>query len=71
MCPFKCLTRRSTAPPPPAGGLVGTLNVPDAWNNREGPQAREPSNCLVRWSYGETGQRDFLIASYKRLKKRL
>ena len=24
----------------------GPLYVPDAWNNREGPQAREPSKCL-------------------------
>ena len=23
------------------------------WNNREGPQARESSKCLNRWSYGE------------------
>ena len=27
--------------------------MPDAWENREGPQAREPSKCLNRWSYGE------------------
>jgi len=31
----------------------GTLYVPDTPNNREGPQAREPSKCLNRWSYGE------------------
>ena len=26
----------------------------DTPNNREGPQAREPSKCLNRWRYGET-----------------
>ena len=31
----------------------GALYVPDALNNREGPQAREPSKCLNGWSYGE------------------
>ena len=31
----------------------GPLYVPDAPNNREGPQAREPSKCLNGWSYGE------------------
>ena len=31
----------------------GALYVPDAPNNREGPQAREPSKCLNRWNYGE------------------
>jgi len=29
------------------------LSVPDVWSNREGPQAREPSKCLNRWSYRE------------------
>ena len=29
------------------------LYVPDALNNREGLQAREPSKCLNRQSYGE------------------
>ena len=29
---------------------VGPLNLR---NNREGPQAREPSKCLNVWSYGE------------------
>ena len=32
---------------------VETLYVPDAQNNREGLQAREPSKCLNGWSYGE------------------
>ena len=27
--------------------------VPDALNNREVPQARDPSKCLSRQSYGE------------------
>jgi len=45
--------------------------VPDALNNREGPQARESSKCpngakLQR----KTGQRGLLIASYKRLLKK-
>jgi len=35
---------------PQAGG---PLYVPDAPNNRVGPQARKPSKCLNRWSYGE------------------
>ena len=28
--------------------------MPDAPNNREGHQAREPSKCLNGWSYEET-----------------
>ena len=31
----------------------GPLYVPNAWNNREGPQAREPSKCLSGQSYRE------------------
>ena len=31
----------------------GPLYVPDALTNREGPQAREPSECLNRQSYGK------------------
>ena len=27
--------------------------MPDTVNNREGPQVREPSKCLNRWSYRE------------------
>ena len=53
---------------PQPGGL---LYVPDVPNNREGPQAREPSKCLKRWSYRERLARGLLIASYKRLEKRL
>ena len=34
------------------GGGVA-LYVPDMTNNREGPQARDPSKCLNRQSYGE------------------
>ena len=30
------------------------LYVPDTPNNRAGPQAREPSKCLNRQSYGES-----------------
>ena len=37
----------------PQIGGGGCLYVPDAPNNREGPQAREPSKCLNRQSYGE------------------
>ena len=32
---------------------MGPLYGPDAPNNREGPQAREPSKYLNRQSYGE------------------
>ena len=31
----------------------GPLYVPDAPNNREGPQARKPSKCLKGQSLGE------------------
>ena len=51
---------------------VGPLYVPDIPNNREGPQAREPSKCLNLWSYEEKlAIKGLLIASYKRLEKRL
>ena len=39
-----------------AGGVLGWgggLYVPYALNNREEPQAREPSKCLNGWSYGK------------------
>ena len=50
----------------------GPLYVPDAPNNREGPQARDPSKCLNRGELQKkTGQRGLLIASYRRLEKRL
>ena len=49
----------------------GAFYVPDVPNNREGPQAREPTKCLNGQSSRETGQRGLLIASYKRFKKRL
>ena len=39
-------------------------------NNREGPQAREPSKCLNGQSYRERLTRGLLIASYKRLEKK-
>ena len=48
----------------------GPLYVPDVPNNREGPQAREPSKCLDGWSYRETGKKGHLITSYKRLGKK-
>ena len=44
--------------------------MPDALNNREGPQARKPSMCLNRWSYGERLIKE-VFKSYKRLEKRL
>ena len=44
--------------------------MPDEWNNREGPQAREPFKCLNGQSYRKTGQRSLLINSYKRLEKK-
>ena len=31
----------------------GTPYVPDAWNNRRGPQARDPSKCLNGRTYRE------------------
>ena len=31
----------------------GPIYVPHVQNNREGPQAREPSKCLNGWSYRE------------------
>ena len=49
----------------------GPLYVPDTPNNREGPQAREPSKCLNGQLQKKTGQRGLLITSYKRLEKRL
>ena len=46
--------------------------MPDALNNREGTQARKPS-YVPEWAelWRKTGQRGLLIASYKRLEKRL
>ena len=35
----------------------GLLYVPDALNNREGLQAREPSKCLNRQSYKDWSKR--------------
>ena len=49
-CPFKFLTRLSTEQDPSQGG---PLYVPDMPNNREGPQAKKPSECLNGQSYGE------------------
>ena len=34
--------------------LGGPLYVPDVPNNRQGPQAREPSKCLNGLSYRES-----------------
>ena len=51
----------------------GGLYVLDA-QDREGPQAREPSKCPNGWNYGERPakeKRGLLIARYKRLEKRL
>ena len=31
----------------------GALYVPDSPNNKEGPQAKEPSKCLNQQRYGE------------------
>ena len=42
----------------------------DALNNREGPQAREPSKCLNRRSYGERlAKETFLSPATRGLKK--
>ena len=53
-----------------AGPHPGPLYVPDAPNNREGPQAREPSKCLKGHSYGERLAKDvFRSPATKGLKK--
>ena len=50
----------------------GPLCVPDAWHNREGPQARAPTKCLNRRSYRKnTCQRGLLITCTRGLKKTL
>ena len=49
-CPFKCLMCLSAEYDPSQGG---PSNVPNMPNNREGPQAREPSKCLNGQSYRE------------------
>ena len=38
---------------PERGGVGLSLYMPEAWKNKEGPQAREPSKCLNGRSYGE------------------
>ena len=48
-CPCQCLTPRSTEWDPAGGPLY----VPDTLNSREGRQARGPSKCLNRRSWGE------------------
>ena len=49
----------------------GPLYVPDTLNNGEGPQAREPYKCLNgRGYWRKPDQKDLLITTYKRLKKR-
>ena len=40
----------------------GPLYVPDMLSNREGPQARAPSKCQNRWTYGERLARGRLFA---------
>ena len=45
--------------------------VPDLPNNREGPQAREPSKCPNGGAMEKDWPKRLLIASYKRLEKRL
>ena len=44
----------------------GPLYVPDPLNNREGPQAREPSKCLNGWSYGEKATKEAFWSSATR-----
>ena len=44
--------------------------MPDALNNREGPQAREPSKYLNGGSYRERLTKE-AFTSYKRLEKSL
>jgi len=50
-CSFECLTWCTHLRVGPQPG--GPHYVPDPLNNREGPQAREPSKCLNRWRYRE------------------
>ena len=46
--------------------------MPDVLNNREAPEVRKPSRSLEQAESGrKIGQRGLLIASYKRLEKRL
>ena len=47
-CPFKCQMHQSTESDSSQG-----MSVPDMLNNREGPQAREPSKVLNGQSYRE------------------
>ena len=49
----------------------GALYVPDVPNDREGPQASEPSKCLNGWSYRERLAKRPSDRSYNRLEKRL
>ena len=37
----------------PGGGVGRHLYLPDALNNRQGPQEKKPCKCLNGWSYGE------------------
>ena len=43
------------------GGIINSYEKTEA-NNREGPQAREPSKCLNGWNYGERLARGLLTA---------
>ena len=54
-CLFKCLMHDLQSRTL-AGGPV---YVPDVWNSREGPQAREPSKYLNGWNYGERLVKEF------------
>ena len=65
-CPFKCLTCRSTGRTP----ARGVLYVPDAWNNREQPQATEPFKRLNMGSCGEKLAKEaFWLPATRGLKK--
>ena len=48
----------------------GSLYVPDVPNNREGPQAREPSKCLNGQSYGERLAKEAFCSSATRGSKK-
>ena len=48
-CPFKCCLADLQSRTPPRVPLY----VPDAQNNGERPQAKEPSKFLNGWSYRE------------------
>ena len=61
-----CIELQSRTP------VRGPFYVPEVPNNREGPQAREPSKCLKGQGYGERPAKDaFWLPATKRPEERL